>query len=413
MKQRLLSLFALLLALSFILCSCSGNNTANNTSSNNSTSSNSGADSRIDGTTVVATVNGTDIYYSEFTEQMATVEGMYGSLAGTLSPDEIKQKLNEQAKSVLETLIAQVILEQKVAEYGVTLSEKEEEEAASAWDNVKARFAQTVQANYPTFTGEDLEAMVIMSLDQSGLKEDVVLESARTSALIANLREQIDAEVSAVTDSEIQTLYDTLLSEQQTEFESNASAFEAAMLGSEVVVYIPTDYRVIHEWEFRFNDENISLLKQMKEIDTEDSTAYEEVLESERELLRQKVDAVRTRLSSGASFDEVYAELNSGKAPKANYISSATTRFSDEYYSAAMSIETVGGVADTAVPLEFGCYLLCWADTLSKGTVDISEVSDALSSQLLSEKQSENWKTIQAQWREDAEVTIDESLITY
>ena len=65
------------------------------------------------------------------------------------------------------------------------------------------------------------------------------------------------------------------------------------------------------------------------------------------ELLQQKVDAVRIRLSSGASFDEVYAELNSGAAPRVNYISGATTRLSQEYTGAAMSIDTIGGVADS------------------------------------------------------------------
>ncbi len=404
MKQRLFSLLALLLTLSLLLCSCGeGNNPSGDPADDSSTAD----------TTVVATVNGTDIYYSTFAEQMVTVESMYNSLSATLSADEIKQKLNEQARSVLDTLITQVILEQKVAEYGLTLSAEQEQEAAGAWEDVMSRFTQTMQANYPTFSGEDLDAMVIMALEQSGLKEEVVLESARTSLLIANLRSQIDAEVDGATDAEVQSRYDTLLTEQQTEFDTNASAFEAAILGSEVIVYIPADYRVIHEWEFRFSDENIALLKQMKDIDTEESTAYEEVLESERALLQQKVDAVRTRLSSGDSFDTIYAELNSGNAPKANYISGATTRFSKEYASAAMSIETVGGTADREVPLDYGCYLLCWADTLSKGTVPIDDVADDLSAQLLLEKQNENWKTMQAQWREEADISIDESLITY
>jgi len=57
MKQSLLSCFALLLALSFVLCACGGNSTANNTSSNNSNSSDTAADSSIDDTAVVATVN--------------------------------------------------------------------------------------------------------------------------------------------------------------------------------------------------------------------------------------------------------------------------------------------------------------------------------------------------------------------
>lgn len=408
MKRSLIPFLSLLLSLSLLLCGC-GQNSGNTNDSGNA----SDTDGAIDETLVVATVNGTDIYYGDFAKQMATVESMYSSLTGTLSAEEINQKLTEQAKSVLDNLINQVILEQKAVEYGMTLSADQEAEVNAAWENVQDRFAETVQANYPTFTGEDLDAMVLLALESSGFTEEMVMESARTSALIANLRAHIDSEVSPATEAEIQSLYNTLLSEQQTEFETNASAFEAAMLGSTVVVYIPADYRVIQEWEFRFDNDTIALLNQMEEIDTEESTAYEEVLESERSLLQTKIDAVRTRLAAGDSFDAVYAELNPDGAPKSNYISGSTTRFSSEYYSAAMSIETLGAVADSLVPLNYGYYLLCWADTLEKGVIPISEVEEALAGQLLTERQNANWQTVQAQWREEAQITINEELITY
>ena len=62
MKRSLFSCLALLLALSLLLCACGKNNTVNNTTSNNSNSSDtSDTETGVDDTTVVATVNGTDI----------------------------------------------------------------------------------------------------------------------------------------------------------------------------------------------------------------------------------------------------------------------------------------------------------------------------------------------------------------
>lgn len=412
--KRFYSILALLLLLS-LLCACtkpvSDTDAASEPAvSEPQTPEQSGI---IAENAVVATVNGTEISYGEFAAQMANIEAMYSAMSASLSADEINRKLTEQARSVLETLIMQVVLEQQAEKQSITLTGAQQAEVDGAWELVKSRFAETVSANYPTFSGDDLDAMVLLALESSGLTEEMVRESARTSALIADLRARSDAEVPEASEVEVRELYDTLLSQQQTEFADNASAFEAAMLGSTVVVYIPEEYRVLHEWEFRYENDVIALLKQLEEIDTEESTAYEDTLAAEQSRTLEKIDSILALLAGGRNFDTLFATENPDGQLRTNYISEKTTRFSDSYYQAAMSIAKEGDAAAEPVALQYGYELLSWADTLAPGAVPFADVQSALCAQLTGQAQDEHWKSLQAVWRAEADVSVNEDLITY
>ena len=41
------------------------------------------------------------------------------------------------------------------------------------------------------------------------------------------------------------------------------------------------------------------------------------------------------------------------------------------------------------------------------------DVKEALFQQILKEKQNKNWESVQAAWRKEAKITINEELITY
>lgn len=400
MKHRLFSFIALLLIVC-LFTACRGNSVSET------------EQAVTEDNPIVATVNGEPVYYSAFAEKMVSIEAMYSAMSGTMSADELNQKLTEQANSVLDTFIAQLILEQKAEELGITLTDEQEAAVAAAWTDTQEQFRKTVSANYPTFTGEDLDAMVLLALQSSGLTEEMVTQSAKTSALIANLRAQIDAQVSPVSDSEVRETYQALLQQQQTEFANDITAFESAMLGNAVVVYIPTAHRVIHEWELRYENDVIALLNQLKQIDTEESTAYEDTLAAEQSRTQAQLEKVRSEIADGADFDALYAEKNDGAAPHINYIGAESTRFSEEYYAAAMNIDAEGSLAKKFVATNNGYMLLYWGSTLEPGVVPFETVCEQLSEQLQKEKCDENWKAVQALWREEAEITIVTDLITY
>ena len=402
--MKLKRLICLITALSFVLSACAcGAQKENNSGSAEDTEENQ---------TVVATVNGTDITYGDFAEQMVTVEALYSALSETLTAEEINQKLNEQAKVIIENLISQVILEQKAAEYNISLGKEDERAAQETWIATKERITASVKANYPDFKGKDLEALVAVALENMGISEESVVESARKSALISKLREMLDAQVEPADEAQIQARYDQLLQEQRENFTQSATSFESAALAGTPLTYVPADYRVIHEWDVSFDADVVALLKQLKEIDTKDDSTYEDMLANEKSLLQNKVDEILAALSDG-DFDTVYARYNSGESPAVNYVSSATTRFSPAYYDAAMSIAKKGDVANSIIELETGCKLLYWADSMSAGVVPIAQLHDDIADMIFQEEKNENWKMVQALWRQEAQVTIQTDLITY
>lgn len=403
--RRILTLtLAMLMLLSCCLCGCA--------QKNEETAAETSADS-TNANAVVARVNGTEILYGQVAEQMASVLSMYQSLTGSLTEEQIMEKLEAEAKNVVSKLIDDAILDQKIAESGITLTKEEEAQAKRQWDAVLENIRASLRINYPTATEEDLDALVILSMQNSSLSQEMVMNAARKSILTEKLRAAAAETMEGVSDVAVQALYDTLLSEQKTKFDTDPTAFEAAMLGKTVVVYIPRNYRVIQELTIKSADDIIALLKQMAQYDNAESTSYEEMLRNEQQTQQRLIDTVRQRCAAGETFAEACRNALPGVTLKTNYICSATTRFSEEYYNAAMNIPVEGGLADTLLPVDYGCTLLCWEKTLAAGEVPLDQVRDQLTEQLTREAESAHWQNLRQQWLEEAEITIYEELLSY
>lgn len=358
---------------------------------------------------VLAVVNGENILYSVFAERMATVEVLYNSLSGTLSEAEIKEKLQSEAENVLETLIQETLLRQKIEEHGLTLTEGEELEAQAAWTAVRDKIAESVARSYPDYSGEDLEALVQIAIEGSSLQEETVVRSARQQILLEKLKTMLTAGLPPVTESAVEAYYHQLLTEQQPQFDADAAAFESAMLGKAAVVYIPHTYRVLYELELRFDDDVRSLLAQLKEYDTEDDDTYETMIDSERTLLGQRAEEIRAKAEAGVSLADLLAEYGG----RVNYFSEATTRFSDRYRDIALSLQQPGEIAWELVEQDDGGLLLCWADTLSPGPIPLREVEGTIRGIIENQQRAAAWSEAQNRWWQEAEVTVDQTLLSY
>lgn len=405
--RKILTLTLAMLMLLSCLCGCAQKKTEA------AESVTTPAGTAVDAGTVVARVNGTEILYEQVAQQMSSVQSMYQSLTGSLSAEEIMQKLEAEARNVVNKLIDDTILDQKIAEYGLTLTKEEETQAKRQWDAVLENIRSSLRINYPTMSEEDLDAMVVLTMQNSTLTQDMVLSSARKSILTEKLRSAAAESMEAVSEQDIQALYDALLEEQKSEFDTDPTAFEAAMLGKSVVVYIPRNYRVLQELTIKSTDDVIGLLKQMEQYDNEESNSYEEMVLSEQAIQQQIIDSVRSRCAAGESFTDVCRSVAPGISLKTNYICAATTRFSEAYYNAAMEIPVEGGLAETLLPVDYGCTLLCWEKSLPAGQIPLEQVQDVLRSQLEEDTENQHWKDIRQQWLEEADITVYEDLLSF
>lgn len=403
MKLRLLS--ALCAVILFLSAGCQ---------SQNASSSQTSQSAQTQEDEVIAEVGNQKIMYSQLAEQMVTLEAMYSGLSDQLTEQQLKEKLHAAALESLENLIAQQILYCKIDEHGIALTENEETEAQKTWDETLEAMRTSVQNSYPDLQGEDLEAMVQAAIDASGLKKEEVISSARQTALVSKLKEQIMAQASQPTQQQVEEAYQQLLEEQQEKFSEDPMAFEASMLAGDPVVYVPEPYRMIQELYLQFDPEVVQLLREMKSYDTEESDSYEEILALEYERLREgRLPQVQERLNNGESFQRLMEENKPGSSSTYNYVGEGTTRLSDEYYQAAMSISEPGQTASQPIKMESGYAILYWADTIQPGIRSVEEVRDDLEEQLYRSAQNSLWKDTQASWREEANVVIYEDRLGY
>lgn len=403
MKLRLLS--ALCAVILFLSAGCQ---------SQNASSSQTSQSAQTQEDEVIAEVGNQKIMYSQLAEQMVTLEAMYSGLSDQLTEQQLKEKLHTAALESLENLIAQQILYCKIDEHGIALTENEETEAQKTWDETLEAMRTSVQNSYPDLQGEDLEAMVQAAIDASGLKKEEVISSARQTALVSKLKEQIMAQASQPTQQQVEEAYQQLLEEQQEKFSEDPMAFEASMLAGDPVVYVPEPYRMIQELYLQFDPEVVQLLREMKSYDTEESDSYEEILALEYERLREgRLPQVQERLNNGESFQRLMEENKPGSSSTYNYVGEGTTRLSDEYYQAAMSISEPGQTASQPIKMESGYAILYWADTIQPGIRSVEEVQDDLEEQLYRSAQNSLWKDTQTSWREEANVVIYEDRLGY
>lgn len=401
MKTTLSRLLCIVLTISF-LSACQGGNP-------------SGSQSSSHADQVVARVGDTDILYSQLAEQMAMLDAMYSDLSDQFTTEELQEKLHTAALSSLENLITQQILNSKIEEYGLTLTPEEQEQAQHAWDQTLESITSSVQSSYPDLTGDDLDSMVQAALEASGQEEQTVVDRASQSILVGKLKEQALSQTVPLPDrARVEAAYTKLLAQQQEQFDQDVTSFESAMILGDPVAYVPRSYRVIQEIQLLFDNDVIQLLRQMKQYDSDDSDSYEEMLSLEfQRLLEGNLPQLYDQLDQGTPFSQLMEEIKPGSSDTYNYISEDTTRLSQEYQQAALSIPAPGQISGTPVKLEYGYAVLCWADSLDAGARPLEEVYHDLEQQLLEADRNRAWSDLQAQWRQEAQVEIFEDRLGY
>ena len=295
-----------------------------------------------------------------------------------------------------------------------TLTPEEQEEAGQAWDQTIENVTNMVRQDYPDLTGADLDAMVQATLEVSGQEKQTVVDNAARSILVRKLKEQVMSETPRPNRQKVEKFYSSLLAEQREQFDQDVTQFESAMIMGEPVVYVPQDYRVIQEIQLKFDDEVVQLLNQMEQYDTDDSNSYEEMLSLEYQRLQEEsISKLYHQLEEGVAFSQLMEDTKPGSSNTFNYVCEDTTRLSQAYQQAALSISRPGETYDTPIQQSRGYTILHWADSLEAGEIPLEEVYDLLEQQLLEEDRNQTWTDLQSQWRQETLVEIFEDRLGY
>ena len=356
---------------------------------------------------IAAYVNERPIYEAALQERLQTSQ-----IVNTYATSEMSQKEKDEIariarEAALQVLIQEEALLDEAEKRGLTLDfPKIKSYADELYNQMIASAEAYVLSSYPELSGEELDAQVNTLLSISGGTRESYRAIADRSAILAALDDDLHAEFATPSAETVQTNYNELYAEQKTMFDSDHNSFEAAMLQGQIVVYRPTDLKLIQKAEFLFEKEALAIIRQTAAINPD---MAEEMRADQHRLLLPAVEETYQSLISGEqSFGDLLEALKEGSSNTYNYFHEASTRFNEDYYSRAKAFENVGEIS-SIYQMTTGYAILYYAGDLPAcEKVPLEDVEAQIREKIIAENSSLSLQQAKEAILASAEIVICE-----
>lgn len=422
-------------------------------------------DSASDGSTVIIEVAGTTIPKSKVEtvtnnvmSYMQYMYSMYGMTYDATDADTISQAQD----SAIQWLIQSTVVAQKVKEAGMDVfTDAELAELQKAADDTYQGYYDTVQKSYladTTLTGDDLTKAVTEKMTELGYPDQAsLLEDQKTTKSEDKLKESIVKDVT-VTDADIQSEYDSKVSDAKTSYETNLSQYASDVSSGALIYYRPAGYRYVKNLLIQFTsddsaaitalqsqvdaktddlDTNASMIaalptdagsitddvqdrlnrlntsKTQLEADIADLNAQIETAKEKAYTdLQAKVDEVSAKIAAGEDFDALLTEygedtgMQSEPAKTEGYLVCAgDTQYVTEFTDASMALANVGDIS-AAFRSQYGIHFVKYVSDVTEGAVPLADIKDQIGDTLLTTKKDDLYNNTVTQWVTDANAKI-------
>ena len=422
-------------------------------------------DAEVDSQTPVIEVLGKVYTKGEVNEQVSATldyqEYIYAMLYGQYFDKTDGLALAEARAGVVDALIRRTVLENKVAEMGITLSDEEKVTLEQAVAETYQGYVDSIKTNYfaeTELTGEALDQAVAAQMEELGYPaQEVLLQEEEQTKLQEKLRGDVvkDCEV---TEEESKARYDSRVEDAKANYEMTPAAYGSAVNSGTTTYYTPTGYRYVKhilreiseedaaaiteqegkvsEAQSRLSSADVSLasLNEDTEEDTEEEARNREqwlqdkaVAEADLTSAQAEVDKVKEqayvnlqptideifqKLADGAEFDALMEEYGEDPGMQASpgketgyLVCEGDTQWVAEFTEAAMALENIGDVS-SAVRTGYGVHILTYVSDAAEGPVPFEDVKATLQSELLTEKQNETYTAMENEWIKEANAKI-------
>lgn len=402
-------------------------------------------------TDVLATVNGTPILRENFDAYLANVTSYYAYYGYDVTSAENVAYLQYLT---LDTLVQMALMDQKIAEMGVTLTAEERAAAEQEGRDLWVEDVSSAMASYYGVTDASSEAdraaalvQVLSQLEALGYSEESYVEESVENALYIKL-EGVMVEGATVPEGEVERRYSQLVDADRTRYEQDAAAYESTLQMNDFALlyglteyyteiwYIPQGYRsMVHillpvddalmsDWA----DLQATFEEQQGALEEGGEITGEEVTEQEVENARlaalasaqPQVTEITDRLAAGESFAELIPlyttdmtmndpeEIALGFPVHMDSILCPTG-----YRDAAFTLEQPGDVSEPFVA-DGGVYILCYVGDVQGGPVPLSdEMHASLHAALLQNAQQEKYHETMQAWVAAAQIVYSEEAQTF
>jgi hypothetical protein len=420
-------------------CSGAGNTgkTAGASPEQSGAKSETGADQ-----TIVATVNGENIYKSDYNDYYDQTLQSYYDYTGQAPFDESDAQATADFKnSLLDEMVMNKVIDQKVKELGFDkLTDAQKTQATTDADDYIKEYKDSIRESIQSegtdtadpeaaetpepsassspspSSSADIEAKVQeqlkSDLDSYGLTEDkwrqmVIdsnLEQAKIDALMNSIMDKV-----TVADADLQKWYDDNLKTQQDEVKNDPTQYETH-IASDVALYVPEGIVRVKQILLKVNDAKSETAQGLYD-EGKVEEAFD-VLAREFSKIQSKAEEVLKKVNAKKDFEGLMEQYNEDEGMKEEpqksqgyTIVPGSSTFLKEFTDAALKLKNVGDTSGLVKTVE-GYHILMNVGTVTPGPVAFETVKDKIKETVLADSKDAAWEKQQADWKAAAKVTL-------
>lgn len=398
---------------------------------------------------VMATVGDITVTRADYEGYLATLVNYYANYGYDTTDATILSTLQLFA---MQTAVEYAVMDQKVVELGLALTEAETEaasaEAAEQWtatiEDGLAYYGITATST------EEERAQTLLSvlaeLETMGYTEDSYMADALKYAEYEKVYAYITQDIN-VTDEEVETYYNSLVEADKATYSNDAAAYEQlqymnqlyAMYGMTDYVteayYKPEGYRVVTHILLSADEALLTAYADLQATYEEQQNTLEEGGEVEGELVTAEqveaarqavlanvqpmVDEIKQKMADGATFAELIPQYTTvpGMQDEAAIAEGYEVHMDSvnwviPFRDQAFTVDNIGDVTEPVVT-DYGVHILQYVADVPGGPVELTEEMRAsFLTALLSNAQNSAIQDTLTQWVEAADVVYSDEAKT-
>lgn len=352
-----------------------------------------------DAAQVVATVNGENI----------TKKQVYDYLGLTFStaPSSDTAEVKSQKEQALETLIYQKIVAQTAKAQGMynftadeqkTISDYVTNYTKSIYDASLQNWQEKAKTDSTIDPAKKAQEDVDSTLQSLGLTTDKIKANEEDSVAVSKLQKTVTDTVTSVSDSDVQTAYNDLVTSQKTSYDADPAQLVTDDLNGTTIVYYPTDgfIRVKHIL-IKIDDttsSDIATLRSQGKTD-EANAKRDDALKA----IQDKANAALTRAKAVSGNLDELDKLTTDPGEDTGMVGRKlgyptykgyTGGYVTEFQAAAEKLTDIG-VPSELVASDYGYHIIWLTQKCTKGNVALADIKDTYTQTVLTDKKNSAW----------------------
>ncbi len=394
---------------------------------------------------VMATVNGQTITRAEYDTYLENVNSFYANQGYDVTNEANAAAIKEIA---LMTLVQYAVMDQKMIELGVTLTDEEKADAAQTareeWEAVVNEGMYYYGATESASEEEKAAILVqvLSELESMGYTEQSYIDDAIVNAGYIKLENEMVKDIT-VTDEEVVAYYNELVAADEVAYKNDAAAYEYTQQMNQMYLmygytdyytdlyYFPEGYRSVTHILLMADEALLTAYADLRATYEEQQSAIEEGMEVTGELVTEEeienarlaiiadvqptIDEINQKLAEGVAFAELIPQYTedpgmstADSIAKGYDVHMDSITWVTEFRDAAFTVDNIGDITAPVVT-DYGVHILQYVADIPGGPVEMtSDLFETLRITLLEPAQSTALNNTMSQWLTEAQIDFSD-----